>query len=453
MQLSNSFHHFISGSSMFRFTALLTLLWLPTLLVGYEKFSNFFFWRTQLTNYTGLLGLGYMCLAVLLAARFSWVESKVKGLDKGYALHKNLGIGATVALFSHWLIVKSGPWLVEAQILAMPNRGPRPEIEGINWHAVAEQVGDISFKVFLIFSLFSLVQAISYKKFKYTHKIGGLLVLAGVFHSMLLLNWSSASMAMNIAITILCIIGVWCSVLSLFGKIGKSNKVTGKVTEVKRFGRGDGTNSVVRLKAKVDSVIKYREGQFAYLNFHDGEAPHPFSVLNYDSETHEIEFGIKALGDYTNKLVNNLEKGQTVTIEGSYGRFQITDSKQQVWIGAGIGIVPFISRLYWLSRKAAKQNHEIEKVELFYCVNSKKEAYFEQEIITLLSQLNFIELHLLDAEKGELLSSDQILRKMAGKEYDVSFCGPVAFGQDLQSKLQLAGLPAHRFHNEIFKMR
>lgn len=149
---------------MFRFTAILTLLWLPSLLMSWDKLDNFFVVRHHLTMYTGLLGFGYMGLAVLLAARFGWVEKIVNGLDKGYKLHKNVGIGATVSLFLHWLIIKSGQWMVESGVIAPPNRGPRPEIEGINWHAVAEQVGDFSFKIFLIFAIFSLVQAISYKK-------------------------------------------------------------------------------------------------------------------------------------------------------------------------------------------------------------------------------------------------------------------------------------------------
>ncbi|WED24861.1 hypothetical protein L3Q72_18475 [Vibrio sp. JC009] len=113
---------------MLRFTAILTLLWLPSLLMGWDNLDNFFGWRHQLIMYTGLLGLGYMGLAVLLAARFSWVEEKVRGLDKGYKLHKDLGIGATVSLFLHWAIIKGGQALVESGVIARPNRGPRPEI-------------------------------------------------------------------------------------------------------------------------------------------------------------------------------------------------------------------------------------------------------------------------------------------------------------------------------------
>lgn len=438
---------------MLKFTALLTLLWLPALLVGYDKFGDFFFWRSQLTMYTGILSLGYMSLAVLLAARFSWVESKVKGLDKGYALHKTLGIGATIALILHWVTVKSAHWLIDAQLIAMPDRGPRPTLEGINWREIAEQVGDVSFKVFLIFSLISLVQTISYKKFKFTHKLGGILVLAGVFHSMMLLNWDIASIPMNSAITALSVIGVWCSFMSLFGRIGNTNKVKGNISQVTKFALVEQSASVARFTVQLDNAIHYKEGQFAYLDFHDGEAPHPFSILDYDKDNRLVSFGVKDLGDYTHQLVNKLEAGQAVTIEGSYGRFQMSGHEHQVWVGAGIGIVPFISRLYWLKRKADKTQPSLKKIELFYCVNSKREAFFEHEIIKILNHLDFIKLHLLDAKKGEMLDGEQIATIMAGKTYDVSFCGPKEFGKNLQKYLAETGLPEGRFHKEIFKMR
>jgi predicted ferric reductase len=441
---------------MFRLTALITLLWLPSLLVGYEQFGDFFFWRSQLTMLTGVLGLGYMCVAVLLAARFKWVESVVNGLDKGYAIHKKLGIGALISLISHWAIVKSAHWLIQAELIARPHRGGHPVIEGINWRSIAEQVGDISFKFFIIFSVISLVQAISYKKFKFTHKLGGILVLAGVFHAMFLLDWSAASVAMNLAISLLSLIGVWCSCLSLFGKIGQRNQSEGHVSAIEKFGqleeRGQAL-SVVRFSVNLDTTITYKEGQFAYLNFHDGEAPHPFSILNYDKQSNQIQFGIKALGDYTSELVNKLDVGQRVTVEGSYGKFQISDVEHQVWIGAGIGIIPFISRLYWLKNQQANQPNKYQKIDLFYCVNSKREAYFEKEMITILNHLSFVQLHLLDADNNQVLDGRQIEQEMSGKTYDVSFCGPESFGKQLQEYLKKAGLPEQSFHTEIFKMR
>ncbi|MCG7587711.1 ferric reductase-like transmembrane domain-containing protein [Photobacterium sp. OFAV2-7] len=437
---------------MLKFTLIFVLLWSPALLMGYEEMGDFFFWRHQLTMLSGLIGLGYMSLAVLIAVRFDWVERQLNGLDKGYALHKRLGIGATVALVLHWFFVQSAKWLVQAGQLVRPERG-RPEIEGVNWHHIASEIGEIAFYVFLLFSIISLVQAISYKRFKFTHKIGGLLVIAGVIHTALLLDWNSQSIMMNVAIAGISVAGVWCSLLSLTGKIGASNKSPGEVVSVERFNNDGESNSVIRLGIKLDSSIEYQEGQFAYLNFHDGEAPHPFSILNYNEKTQLIEFGIKDLGDYTHQMVNQLTVGSKVTVEGGYGCFQIPEQATQVWIGAGIGIVPFISRLYWLARKANQEHVQYKKIHLFYCVNSRKEAFFEKEILSILMSLDFIELEVLDADKGEFLSAEMILYITNSKEFDVSFCGPAAFGEILSTGLAAEGLGRERFHSEIFKMR
>ncbi|WCE31672.1 ferredoxin reductase family protein [Vibrio sp. SCSIO 43137] len=442
-------------------TLLVALLWLPsvlpTLISEPQAAGDFFFWRHQLTMLTGFLALAYMSLAVLLAVRFRWVEEIVKELDKGYALHKSLGIAALISLISHWAMVKSAMWLIDSGMIAMPDRGPRPEQTGVDWRGIAEGVGDVSFKIFLLFSIFSLVQAISYKRFRFVHKIGGVLMLAGVFHTMLLLDWNIAALPMNIAVTGLCMIASYCSVWSLSGKIGRRNRSSGQVIASRKLFESPEKGNIIRFSVRLDETIGYKEGQFAYLNFHDGEAPHPFSILNYREQEKLIDFGVKDLGDYTHKLVNTLRNGQKVTVEGGYGHFQISGAPQQVWIGAGIGIVPMISRLYWLSRKAAKGEHKLQSVHLFYCVNSEKEAFFRDEITSLignlLNRLDFIKFELVDAEKGELLGAERVYNAGKELEFDISFCGPHAFADQLKSGLTALGFDPERFHREQFKMR
>ncbi|WP_317918640.1 ferric reductase-like transmembrane domain-containing protein [Vibrio sp. MACH09] len=449
-------------------TIITSLFWLPSLayalLTSDGAMTDFFFWRHQLIMLSGMLALVYMSLAVVLAARFQWLENIVNGLDKSYALHKNLGIGSIITLVAHWAMVKSAHWLIDSGAIAMPQRGPRPEQIGIDWRGIAEGVGDVSFKLFLLFSIISLVQSISYKKFRFVHKIGGVLMLAGVFHSMLLMDWNFATLPMNTIITLFCLAGTYCSVLSLTGKIGRSNQASGEVTQVDSLTTDGKRADTIRFSITLSKPIRYKEGQFAYLNFHDGESPHPFSILNYNAAENMVEFGVKDLGDYTHKLVQTLQAGQRVTVEGGYGYFQIPEDQQQVWVGAGIGIVPFISRLYWLAHKAKQQPNDakhqpvnIEKIHLFYCVNSRKEAYFEKEITNvignLLNKLDIVELEIVDAEKGQLLDAQQVLQKTQGQAYNVSFCGPRPFATSLKSDLVASGLNENNFHSELFKMR
>ena len=74
---------------------ILTALWLvadPILSSEYE----FFRFRGSLVNYTGILGIGAMSVAMVLAIRSVRIESVLGGLDKSYRLHKWLGITGLV---------------------------------------------------------------------------------------------------------------------------------------------------------------------------------------------------------------------------------------------------------------------------------------------------------------------------------------------------------------------
>ncbi|MGR5169084.1 ferredoxin reductase family protein [Vibrio astriarenae] len=437
---------------MKRLTIILILLWLPSLLARWESFDSFFTWRHQLIMLSGLLALGYMSVAVLLSLRLRWVEKWTLGLDKSYQIHKQLGIGAMVALIFHWLFVEGAKWLVQADIIARPHKGPKPTIEGGHWRSIAELVGEWTFYLFLIFAVISLIHTISYQKFKYVHKLGGLLMITGVFHSLLLLDWNSASMPMNMAIGALSIIGAVGALISLMGKIGFTNIASGVVKDVYRYSTPE-KPQVIRLRVQLFSPLQVKHGQFVFLDFKDGETPHPFSILNYDHDKGLLEFGIKALGDYTNQLTSTIDNGSAVSVEGGYGCFQISQCQNQAWVGAGIGIVPFISKLYWLQKRDTEKVKSFEKIHLFYCVNSREEALFEAEIINLIRKLDFVVLHLLQAEDGEFLCADKLVRSFEDSNYDVSFCGPKSFGQQLRAGLMKYGLSKSDFHFERFSMR
>ncbi|NMG54962.1 ferric reductase-like transmembrane domain-containing protein, partial [Aromatoleum aromaticum] len=80
----------------------LSLLWWqadPLLLQG----DRFFAIRKLVVNYTGVLAMGVMSFAMVLALRPVILEPLLGGLDKGYRLHKWLGISGLVLGITHWL--------------------------------------------------------------------------------------------------------------------------------------------------------------------------------------------------------------------------------------------------------------------------------------------------------------------------------------------------------------
>ena len=79
----------------------LTALWLAADTLRPEAFSYFSF-RTVFVQYSGVLAIGLMSIAMLLALRPKWLEPHLDGLDKMYRLHKWLGITALVWAVLHW---------------------------------------------------------------------------------------------------------------------------------------------------------------------------------------------------------------------------------------------------------------------------------------------------------------------------------------------------------------
>jgi hypothetical protein len=59
-------------------------------------------------QYSGVLGIGVMSVAMVLAVRPVWFESTLGGLDKMYRLHKWLGIAGLALAVSHWLLAQGG---------------------------------------------------------------------------------------------------------------------------------------------------------------------------------------------------------------------------------------------------------------------------------------------------------------------------------------------------------
>lgn len=106
---------------------------------------------------------------------------------------------------------------------------------------------------------------------------------------------------------------------------------------------------------------------------------------------------MKASGDFTRYMVENLEPGRKAKVEGSYGMLDFRrGGPKQIWIAGGIGVTPFLG---WL-----RDMRDLDRrVDFFYAVRSPEDALFAEEIEHLAEDLPSLSFHLnISAQAGSL---------------------------------------------------
>lgn len=432
---------------------LLTALWLMADTLVPQPFGYFPF-RSVFMQYSGAIAIGTMSVAMLLALRPRWLEPHLDGLDKMYRLHKWLGITALVVSILHWWWATGSKWMVGWGWLERPVRGPRPAaselgaIEG--WlgsqRGLAESVGEWAFYAALALLVLALIKCFPYHLFRKTHKWIAVAYLVLVFHSVVLIKFSYWTQPIGWVLALLMLGGSFSAVWVLLGRIGNGRKVRGTVESLTYFPELRVLETQVALG---EGWPGHAAGQFAFATSNPKEGAHPYTIASaWNPDERRITFITKALGDHTERLPNRLKVGMPVTIEGPYGCFDFEDRQPtQIWIGAGIGITPFVARMKQLARK-----HDERTIHLFHSTNDFSQAAIEK--LTADAAAAGVRLQVLVSSKEGRINAERIRREVPEWESaSVWFCGPPAFGQSLREDFIAHGLPPGRFHQELFQMR
>jgi predicted ferric reductase len=184
--------------------------------------------RTVWIQYSGVLAMGAMSLAVLLAARPLWLEQRLGGLDKMYRLHKWLGIAALAAAVTHWLWVKAPKWAVGWGWLTRPARKPKtPEaalgmIEAAlrQYKHLAEDIGQWAFYAAAALIVLALARRFPYRLFAKTHKLMAVVYLALACHAVGVVQFNYWPQPVGWAIALLMAAGVASAARALLGRVG-----------------------------------------------------------------------------------------------------------------------------------------------------------------------------------------------------------------------------------------
>ena len=435
----------------------LTGLWLLADTLWPQPFGYFPF-RGVFVQYSGVIAMGSMAACMLLALRPVWLESALGGLDKMYRLHKWLGIAALVSSVLHWWWAKGTKWMVGWGWLERPARGAGAgagqQADGLAaWlgtqRGLAETLGEWAFYAALILMVLALVKRFPYRLFIQTHKILAITYLVLAWHTLVLTKFAYWTQPVGWVMAVLVVGGVVAAALVLLGRVGAGRKTGGVIGGMRYFPGLQVLATTVHLEPGWPG---HQAGQFAFVHVVGSpERPHPYTMASsWDPQKRDILFVTKALGDHTSTLHEVLKPGMPVMVEGPYGRFTFNHGRgRQIWIGAGIGITPFIARMKFL---AQHEGQDARPIDLFHPTSDVDPQAIEK--LSADSEAAGVALHLFIDKKDGRLTGERLRAMVPGwKDASVWFCGPTAFGRALRADLLAQGLEPEAFHQELFEMR
>ena len=436
--------------SFWGFLVGLALLWLlaDLWLVMPSTFGS---WRNALINFTGIMGLGVMSVALVLAVRPIVFEPFMGGLDKMYRLHKWLGISGLVFVTLHWLCKQAPGWLIDLGYMTRQahERAPEPAAPLFKFlqsqRGLAEGLGEWAFYATVLLMALALVKWFPYRLFFKTHRLLAVTYLILVVHAVVLMKFSYWGQVIGPVMALLMLGGSVSAVVVLLRRVGLSRRVVGVVERISYHKEVRVLEVAVRVKGR---WVGHESGQFVFVTFDSREGAHPFTISSAWSGDGRLVFLIKELGDYTKVLPISLKAGDPVKVEGPYGQFNFNSAcVRQIWVGGGIGITPFVARLEALKAKP------IDKpIDLFYATASPYHLAI-RKLRRLASEAG-VTLHVLEEAKDGKLTAQRICELVPDwHSGDIWFCGPTGFGHALYTDFAARGLAYKDFHDELFDMR
>ncbi|MDR0780543.1 MAG: ferric reductase-like transmembrane domain-containing protein [Pseudomonadales bacterium] len=437
--------------------ALLMVLWLIAEPAVFQS-ASFFAWRDVMVQLTGVIAMGSMSVAMVLALRPRWPEQWLGGLDKMYRLHKWLGITALATAIIHWLWSQGPKWAVGWGLLEKPARGPRAPIENPlealfrTLRGAAEDIGEWAFYAAALMMVLALVTRFPYRWFFKTHRLLAVAYLVLAFHAVVLLKFSYWITPLGALMAVLLAAGTGAAIVVLLRRVASKRKVPGKIAALNYFPGA----RVLAIEAEVQGWPGHNAGQFAFVTADTLEGAHPYTIASgWQAENPRLRIIAKELGDYTRHLRETLRVGQDITIEGPYGCFTFDDHcPHQIWISGGIGITPFIARMeHMAARKEDYDWPQGQKIDLFHSTSEADGAALEK--LAASAQAANVQLHIIINTRDGYLTGERVRAVVPEwRKASIWFCGPTGFGEALKRDFVAQGFPVReRFHQELFAMR
>ena len=206
---------------------------------------------------------------------------------------------------------------------------------------------------------------------------------------------------------------------------------------------------ILTFKKPEKKELHYHSGQFAYIRFlHSplSAEEHPFSFLSCPSDPY-ISFGIKVLGDFTER-VTTIEPKKMARINGGFGNFiPRYDIEQTCFIGSGVGIVPIVSLIRDMKNHPPKQ-----QVLCFLSVNTREELLYEKEMREIADSIPQLRLLFYIYQEDGIRYSETLFESEIPEPqiYSYYICSSPTVRTVVVQSLKRLGVPKKQLHYEVF---
>jgi len=393
----------------------------------------------------GFIAFSLLVLECSLVSRLR-AASAPFGTDVLMQVHRLMGLAALGFVVAHPLLLL-GP----GRTLAALNPVPTTPFGRAGTIAVWAVV------VIVLTSVGRRRMALSYEAWQRIHGVGALVVVVGsLVHARDLGTYARSP----VVAALLVGYGGLFAALMLRYRVARPLLLWRQPWRVVQ-NRDDGASTRTLVLAPPPGAgFAFDPGQFVWLD--TGRTPfgvqqHPITIASSAARAPDepLELSIKALGDWSSRVVPTLEPGVRVWVDGPYGAFTPEREPGQgfVLIAGGIGITPMRSILLTMRDRGDRR-----VVVLVYAARSRARVVYRAELEALRHALALEVVYVLEepdpgwrGERG-LVTADVLRRHLPAhfERFQYFACGPPPMLDAIEELLPGLGVPAARIHTERF---
>lgn len=402
------------------------------------------FW-VELSVGLGFAGLTQIAVQFILIARFKRVTAPY-GIDVILQYHRRIALVAVAAILAHPVIL----------VLDYPARAELLNPFGGNWASRSAWISVLALVAIVLSSVYRERLKLDYERWRLSHLLLG--VVAIVFAQ---LHVSMAGLYTNTLWKQLVWIGIAALMVGLvvYLRLLKPARQAAYRWQVAEVREEAGSTHTLALEPVGHEGLRFLPGQFAWIKLAGSPwtmEEHPFSFSSSAERPDRLEFGIRALGDFSGDI-GRVPAGTRAYLDGPHGAFSIDryPAVGYVFLAGGVGITPIMSFLRTMADRG-----DPRPVQLFYAEKERDTVAYAEELARLKERLDLEVVYVLEepAEDWEgeegFITAELLERRLPEERVQRTYfvCGPPPMMDAVHAALLEQGVEEARIQMERFNL-